>query len=105
MSAPYYETPGVTGYRSLSEAERHMLDAIRVQAAAVKVLAAQVEEFLFNETTRLGLEHANPETTEQRKAEIRHLMEEGQRWRMLGTDSLQLGFMELTRSIARSTHF
>jgi len=73
-----FTQPKITGYRQLSEREASMINAIKHQASQVEMLVLELEQ----QTPEMDL-----------------------RWINIARTQLQVGFMALTRAVAKPTSF
>ncbi len=96
---PSPTTPGIIGYRNLTDDEKALMNAVKAHAEHTKNLIDSIAAFQTREVEQFV---ANGDACAPDK---QHLIQEGQRWRIRATDSLQLGYMELVRAIARPTSF
>lgn len=94
-------TPGITGYRNLTQAEKDLMNRIKAKGAELQALIEEVRAVHIREVATFNYADA---TQEQRTAFNAHVGQ-GQHWRMRAVDSLQDGLMQLTRSVARPTTF
>ena len=95
----------LAGARSLSEAEILLANAVKAHAEHVKALIASIAEFQTRELHAIGDQRRRDVCSPEEIKLQQHLIEEGQRWRMRATDTLQDGFMQLVRSVTRPTSF
>ena len=85
----------ISGYRDLSQEEIDVMNEIKQEAEAVKVLVDKVFD-------RLDIEYE--QASESQKVCLEDILTARQ-WALTAKEDLQVGFMKLVRAIARPTTF
>ncbi len=100
-SAPSPTTPGITGYRNLSQEEKDLMNEVKAFGQIAEALIDKVRAFHITEMKAFDMHSATPAGRDEQL----RLTSQGQIWRGRATDDLQDGLMKLNRAIARPTTF
>ena len=92
------QSPPITGYRKLSEAEVIMINRIKAVGDCIEALIVEVQHDLLAQASkaRVGFEHAEMARIEQAQPA---------RWMSIARTDFQTALMALVRAVAQPSNF
>lgn len=104
-TAPSPTTPGITGYRNLTQREKDLMNKIKAKGEEIRELIEEVHAFHMEEMAAAQRAQVVSDLPDVVRKEANRLCSEGGHWRRRAADDIQDGLMKLNRAVARPTTF